>query len=62
MQGKNRVDIVVANLLANKMHWDIFDDVKAEETNRKWHDGNLLRDVWCFDSGLSGPVKLETVQ
>jgi hypothetical protein len=61
-QGRNKVDIVVANLLANKMHWDIFDDVKAVETNRKWHDGNLLRDAWCFDSGLSGPVKLEMVQ
>ncbi len=42
-QGKNKVDVIVANMLANKMHWDIYDDVKAEETNRKWHDGNLLR-------------------
>ncbi len=56
--GENRVDVVVANLLANRMHWDIFDEVKAAPLNRKWHDGNLLRDGWCFESGLIGPVRI----
>lgn len=56
--GENRIDVVVANLIANRMHWDIFDDVKGEETNRKWHDGNILRDAWCLESGLFGPVRI----
>lgn len=56
--GRNDLTVVVANLLANRMHWDIFDDVKGREWNRKWHDGNLLRDAWCFESGLMGPVRV----
>jgi hypothetical protein len=56
--GRNRLDVIVANLLANRMHWDIFDDVKGTLLNRKWHDGNLLRDSWCFESGLLGPVRI----
>lgn len=57
--GENRLVVVVANLLANRMHWDIFDDAKADTVKRKWHDANLLRDPWCFRSGLLGPVRLE---
>lgn len=56
--GQNRLDVVVANLLANRMRWDIFDEVKGVQLNRKWHDGNLRRDGWCFESGLLGPVRL----
>ena len=56
--GDNRLAIVVANLLANQMHWDIFDDVKGELMNRKWHDGNIRRDAWCLQSGLIGPVRI----
>ena len=56
--GENRLDIVVANLLANRMRWDIFDDVRGVQLNRKWHDGNILRDRWCLQSGLIGPVRL----
>ncbi len=56
--GENRVDVVVANLLANRMRWDIFDDVKAKQWNRKWHDGNIRRDAWCLASGLIGPVRI----
>jgi hypothetical protein len=54
--GENRLTVVVANLLANRMSWDIFDDVKGVEMNRKWHDGNIRRDAWCLESGLIGPV------
>lgn len=56
--GQNRLDVVVANLLANRMRWDIFDDVKGVQLNRKWHDGNILRDRWCLKSGLIGPVRI----
>ena len=57
-RGENRLDVVVANLLANRMRWDIFDDVRGVQLNRKWHDGNILRDRWCLQSGLIGPVRL----
>jgi hypothetical protein len=40
------------------MQWDIFDDVKGVEWNRKWHDGNIRRDAWCLESGLLGPVRI----
>ena len=60
--GRNRLDIVVANLLANRMRWDIFDDVKGELWNRKWHDGNIRRDAWCLESGLIGPVRILPVR
>ena len=56
--GENRLVVVVANLLANRMRWDIFDDAKANPSQRKWHDANLLRDSWCLRSGLIGPVRL----
>jgi len=57
-EGENRLQVVVANLLANRMRWDIFDDVKGTKWNRKWHDGNIMRDEWCLQSGLLGPVTL----
>ncbi|MCC6488167.1 MAG: hypothetical protein IT364_11770 [Candidatus Hydrogenedentes bacterium] len=60
--GDNRIDVVVANLLANRMRWDIFDDVKATLQNRKWHDDSILRDAWCLESGLMGPVGLQPSQ
>lgn len=56
--GENRVDIVVANLLANRMRWDIYDSVKASLQNRKWHDDSIERDAWCLESGLIGPVRI----
>ncbi|MCC6695531.1 MAG: hypothetical protein IT365_07865 [Candidatus Hydrogenedentes bacterium] len=57
--GANRIDVVVANLLANRMRWDIFDDVKSNLQHRKWHDDGILRDAWCLESGLVGPVSLQ---
>jgi len=58
-EGKNELSVVVANLLANRMHWDIFDDAKANLIYRRWHDSVLMRDAWCFESGLVGPVRIE---
>ena len=55
--GINQLDIVAANLLANRMQWDIFDDAKANLIQRRWHHSTLLRDSWCFESGLIGPVR-----
>ncbi len=57
--GKNELTVVVANLLANRMHWDIFDDAKTNLIFRRWHDSVLMRDAWCFESGLVGPVRVE---
>ena len=56
--GVNRLDIVVANLIANRMVWDIFDDSKTNLINRRWHDSNIRRDAWCLESGLIGPVHI----
>jgi hypothetical protein len=60
--GENRIDIVVANLLANRMHWDVFDDAKAEIWKRNWHAGNIMRDAWCLESGLIGPVSVQPLR
>lgn len=57
-EGENRLEVVVANLLANRMRWDIFHDVVGVEWNRKWHDGNIRRDAWCLESGLLGPAEV----
>ncbi len=56
--GHNRLQIVAANLLANRMRWDIFDDVKSSLGQRKWHDSHIRRDAWCLQSGLIGPVQI----
>ena len=56
--GRNTLHIVVANLLANRMQWDIFDDVKSALGSRKWHDSHIRRDAWCLESGLLGPVRI----
>lgn len=56
--GANRVEVVVGNLIANRMHWDIFDDVKARLGARKWHEDVATREAWSLESGLVGPVRL----
>ena len=56
--GKNTLDVIVANLSANRMRWDIFDEAKSNMNNRKWHDDTILRDNWCLESGLFGPVRI----
>ena len=57
--GTNRIDVVAANLLANRMRWDIFDDNKANLIARRWHYSTILRDGWSLESGLVGPVTLK---
>ncbi|MFH1742497.1 MAG: glycosyl hydrolase [bacterium] len=56
--GPNKLDIVVANLIANRMRWDIFDDAKTNLIGRRWHDSSIRRDRWCLQSGLLGPVRI----
>jgi hypothetical protein len=56
--GVNRLEIVVANLLANRMRWDIFDDARGSLAQRKWHDDMLFREAQCLESGLLGPVRV----
>ncbi len=56
--GKNRVVIVVANLLANRMRWDMFESAKTNLYARRWHDNTIRRDAWALESGLVGPVRL----
>ncbi|MHB1653864.1 MAG: glycosyl hydrolase [Desulfitobacteriaceae bacterium] len=58
VKGKNRIVIVVANLLANQMKWDIYDQVKGKVVNSYWHNENIDRDSQNLISGLLGPVKL----
>ena len=38
--------------------WSDFDDARGDQGKRKWHDGNILRDAWCLESGLLGPVRV----
>ena len=57
--GENRVDIVVANLIANQKQWDIFDRARASLQSRKWHYDGIQRDAWCLESGLLGPVRIQ---
>ncbi|MBI3117945.1 MAG: hypothetical protein HYZ00_04630, partial [Candidatus Hydrogenedentes bacterium] len=56
--GENELVVVVANLIANRMTWDIYDEVRANLQSRKWHETSTLRDGWCLESGLIGPVHL----
>jgi len=56
--GRNELVVVVANLLANEMRWNLFDSAVAVPMSRWWHDGNILRDGDKLSSGLFGPVRL----
>ena len=55
---KNELVVVVANLLANRMRWDIFDSAIPSQFSRWWHDGNILREADHLRSGLLGPVRI----
>jgi len=50
--------VVVANLLANRMRWEIFDSAISNIYARWWHDGNILREPDKLRSGLFGPVRI----
>jgi hypothetical protein len=56
--GENQLTVVVANLLANRMRWEIFDSAVSNIYARWWHDGNILREPDKLRSGLFGPVQL----
>jgi hypothetical protein len=57
--GKNELVVVAANLLANRMRWDIFDSAISSQFSRWWHDGSLLREAGHLRSGLIGPVRVK---
>ena len=56
--GDNQLVIIVANLLANQMRWNIFDGAISRPISRWWHDGNILREAEKLRSGLIGPVRV----
>ncbi len=56
--GKNKVSIVVANLLANRRQWDIYDQNLTDLRSRFNHEGAVLRESDCLKSGLLGPVQI----
>jgi hypothetical protein len=56
--GQNNITIVVANLKANQMHWDIYDATLTDLRSRWVHHGSILREVDRLSSGLIGPVKI----
>lgn len=56
--GDNTLSVVVTNLLANEMRWNIFDDATTWARSRWWHDGTLLRESEKLVSGLLGPVRI----
>ncbi len=56
--GSNTLTVVVANLLANKMRWDIFDSAMSNTISRWWHDANIIRESDHLKSGLFGPVRI----
>jgi len=60
--GSNKLTIVAANLVTNKMKWNIFDQMLVDRRARWGHDLHLLRDPSVLDSGLLGPVRIEPVK
>jgi hypothetical protein len=60
--GVNRLTVVVANLSANEMRWNIYDAAMSRPVSRWWHDGHILREEQKLQSGLAGPVRLITLQ
>lgn len=57
-KDENTLTIVVSNLLANEMQWNIFDNAVTWARSLWWHDGTLLRESEKLISGLLGPVRL----
>ena len=56
------MEVVVANPIANRMRWDIFDDAKADLVSRRRHVGSIRRDAWCLETGLLGPVRIHALR
>ncbi|UCD37858.1 MAG: hypothetical protein JSW54_13725 [Fidelibacterota bacterium] len=57
-EGRNKISIVVANLLANRRLWDIPDEKLTDLRSRFNHEGTVLREKECLISGLLGPVQV----
>ena len=56
--GKNKIFIVVANLLANKASWNILDANLDNFIARWWHNGSILREEDKLQGGLIGPIRI----
>ncbi len=56
--GKNRVNLVVANLITNEMRWNIFDESLTNLHARWGHDLGILRRPDILNSGITGPVRI----
>ncbi len=56
--GKNKISIVVANLLANEATWNMMDANIDNKDARWWSFGSIMREKEKLVSGLIGPVQL----
>lgn len=56
--GKNKISIVVANLLANEAMWNMMDANIDNKDARWWNFGSIMREKEKLVSGLIGPVQL----
>jgi len=56
--GKNTVSLVVGNLRANEVKWNIYDETLTDLHSRWGHDRCVLRKPEALDSGILGPVKI----
>jgi len=59
VNGNNKLFIIVSNLAANRIRYNLVDEGKALAWNRYWNEENILRDSQNLVSGLLGPVKIE---
>ena len=56
--GKNVITVIVANLIANEMKWEVFDESLTDFRARWGHNLCLLRRPDILDSGVLGPIKI----
>ncbi len=56
--GTNKINIVVANLLANTASWNILDANIDNRDARWWQNGSIMREKEKLVSGLLGPVTI----
>jgi len=56
--GDNRLTVIVANLIANEMKWNIFDETLTSFRARWFHDLGQSREPEKLNSGLFGPVRI----
>jgi len=56
--GRNTITLVVSNLIANEMKWNIFDESLTNPRARWGHDFGILRKPGILSSGILGPVKI----